>query len=48
VEGTLAPAAHLGLRRALGAQAATFAATLPVGVVLAAHSRVPAGFREAL
>ena len=48
VEGTLAPAAHLGLRRALGAQAATFAATLPVGVVLAAHSRVPASFREAL
>jgi len=48
VEGTLAPAAHLGLRRALGAQAATFAATLPVGVVLAAHSRIPAGFREAL
>ena len=47
VEGTLGPAAHLGLRRAYGAQSATFAATLPVGVVLAAHSRVPAGFREA-
>lgn len=48
VEGSLAPAARLGLRRAFGAQAATFTATLPVGVVLADHVRVPAVLREAL
>lgn len=43
-----APAARLALRVAAGAQADTFAATLPVGIVLSRHVRVPAVLRGAL
>ncbi|GAA2148873.1 SCO6880 family protein [Actinomadura napierensis] len=45
---TLAPPARVQLRRAYGAQAAAFAACLPLGVVLPDHLQVPALIREAL
>ena len=47
VEG-LAATARLRLRRATGAQAVTFAAGLPTGIVLSEHTRVPALIREGL
>jgi len=47
VEGTLAASSRLRLRRAYGHQASAFAATLPVGIVLPLHARVPAALREA-
>jgi hypothetical protein len=45
---TLAPPARVQLRRMYGAQASSFAAALPLGVVLPEHLRVPALVREAL
>ena len=46
--GTLATTARVRLRRAVGSQSATFAASLPLGLVSAAHLRVPQAMREAM
>jgi hypothetical protein len=45
---TLAPSARVRLRRMYGAQAASFAAALPLGLVLPDHLRIPAFVRETL
>ncbi|PZG22357.1 SCO6880 family protein [Nonomuraea aridisoli] len=45
---TLAPSARVRLRRMYGAQAACFAAALPLGLVLPDHLRVPTFVREAM
>ncbi|MGK5558974.1 SCO6880 family protein, partial [Actinomadura kijaniata] len=45
---TLAPPARVRLRRLYGAQAAVFAAALPLGIVLPQHLQVPALVREAM
>ncbi|MEW2353745.1 SCO6880 family protein [Spirillospora sp. NPDC029432] len=45
---TLAPPARVQLRRVYGAQAAAFAAALPLGVVLPSHLQVPSIVRESL
>ncbi|MET8865629.1 SCO6880 family protein [Nonomuraea sp. NPDC004580] len=45
---TLAPSARVHLRRMYGAQAASFAAALPLGLVLPDHLRIPAFVRETL
>ncbi len=47
VEASLAASSRLRLRRAYGFQASAFASTLPVGVVLPLHVRIPATLREA-
>lgn len=44
----LAASARIRLRRAYGQQAVTFCAGLPLGLVLAEHSAVPAQLREAM
>jgi hypothetical protein len=44
----LSATARLQLRRAYGSQDSAFAAALPLGLVLPAHSKVPAEIREAL
>lgn len=44
----LSASARLVLRRAYGAQAATFAAALPLGLVLPRHLRVPQAIRETM
>jgi len=46
--GTLATTARIRLRRAVGAQSATFAASLPLGLVTSAHLRTPQAMREAM
>lgn len=48
VVDNLAASARLQLRRVYGSQAASFAAGLPVGIVLPEHLRVPALVSEAL
>ncbi|MBE1532871.1 hypothetical protein H4W34_002704 [Actinomadura algeriensis] len=45
---TLAPTARVRLRRMYGSQASAFAATLPLGVVLPDHLRIPGVVRESL
>ncbi|MEU9021787.1 SCO6880 family protein [Actinomadura sp. NPDC048394] len=45
---TLAAPARLRLRRMYGAQASSFAAALPVGIVLPDHIQIPALVRESL
>ncbi|MGP4027395.1 SCO6880 family protein [Actinomadura sp. 3N407] len=45
---TLAPPARVRLRRMYGAQAAAFAAALPLGIVLPDHLQVPGAVRDAL
>ncbi|TDD56395.1 hypothetical protein E1286_01810 [Nonomuraea terrae] len=45
---TLAPSARVRLRRMYGAQAACFAAALPLGLVLPDHLRIPTFVREAM
>lgn len=45
---TLAPPARVQLRRVYGAQAAAFAAALPVGIVLPSHLQVPSIIRETM
>lgn len=44
----LAPPARIRLRRVYGAQAAAFAAGLPIGIVLPAHLMVPQSVRNAM
>lgn len=44
----LAPPARIRLRRVYGAQAAAFAAALPIGIVLPAHLMVPQSVRNAM
>jgi hypothetical protein len=44
----LAATARITLRRVWGSQDSAFTATLPVGVLLGRHLRVPAGVRNAL
>ncbi|MET8007872.1 SCO6880 family protein [Nonomuraea glycinis] len=44
----LAPSARIRLRRMYGAQAAAFAAALPIGLVLPDHLQIPAFVREAI
>ncbi|MGC8628422.1 MAG: SCO6880 family protein [Acidimicrobiales bacterium] len=46
--GTLAATARVRLRKAVGAQSATFAASLPLGLVTSAHLRAPQALREAM
>jgi hypothetical protein len=48
VVDSLGTSARIRLRRAVGAQAATFAASLPLGLVTSAHLRVPQAMREAM
>ena len=48
VVDNLGTSARIRLRRAVGAQAATFAASLPLGLVTSAHLRVPQAMREAM
>lgn len=48
VEGNLGPSARLLLRRAYGSQDSAFAASLPLGLVLPKHLRVPEEIREAM
>ncbi|WP_422758812.1 hypothetical protein [Paenarthrobacter sp. C1] len=48
VEGNLGPSARLLLRRAHGSQDSAFAASLPLGLVLPKHLRVPEEIREAM
>lgn len=48
VEGNLGPSARLLLRRAYGSQDSAFAASLPLGLVLPKHLKVPEEIREAL
>jgi hypothetical protein len=45
---TLAPSARVRLRRMYGAQAAGFAAALPLGLVLPDHLQIPTFVREAI
>lgn len=45
---TLAGPARIRLRRVYGSQAAAFSASLPVGVVLPEHLRVPQSIRESM
>jgi hypothetical protein len=44
----LAPPARIRLRRMYGAQAASFAAALPLGLVIPDHLQVPQTIREAM
>lgn len=48
VVDSLATSSRVVLRRAWGGQSAGFLAALPLGLVLPAHLRVPAGLREAM
>jgi hypothetical protein len=48
VEGNLGPSARLLLRRAYGSQDSAFAASLPLGLVLPKHLKVPEEIREAM
>ena len=48
VVDSLATSSRVVLRRAWGSQSAGFLAALPLGLVLPAHLRVPAGLREAM
>ena len=48
VVDSLATSSRVVLRRAWGSQSAAFLAALPLGLVLPAHLRVPAGLREAM
>jgi hypothetical protein len=48
VVDSLGTSARIRLRRAVGAQAATFAASLPLGLVTSAHLQVPQAMREAM
>ena len=45
---SLGTSACIRLRRAVGAQAATFAASLPQDLVTSAHLQVPQAMREAM
>jgi len=44
----MASASRITLRPAYGCQASAFAATLPLGLVLPSHLRVPQAIREML
>ncbi|GGI02177.1 hypothetical protein GCM10007170_43300 [Arthrobacter liuii] len=48
VEGNLGPSARLLLRRVYGSQDSAFAASLPLGLVLPKHLKVPEEIREAM
>ncbi|WP_018134021.1 SCO6880 family protein [Acaricomes phytoseiuli] len=48
VESTLAPSAKIRLRPAYGAQDTTFAASLPLGIILPEQAALPAYIREAM
>lgn len=48
VVDSLATSSRVVLRRAWGSQSSAFLAALPLGLVLPAHLRVPAGLREAM
>ena len=48
VEGNLGPSARLLLRRVYGSQDSAFASSLPLGLVLPKHLKVPEEIREAM
>ncbi|WP_434738960.1 SCO6880 family protein [Pseudarthrobacter defluvii] len=48
VEGNLGPSARLLMRRVYGSQDSAFAASLPLGLVLPKHLKVPEEIREAM